>query len=289
MKNLAGYYVFLLLLIGIYFVIVLNRTIHYRLTKLRKEGLFFYKWAFWFAEIVYFPIMLNVITFSTCQFHSDKLAVVVVNCTKDIPNGYTIMMVLALFVLVAGLLYIVGMGIHLYNEKISNRLNEDHVRKKEIEFTVGISEMWLSKHFYLFSSFRSEIFKMYHRVIFNSMAYLFILMHAGLPQGTAKIGLVLGIFTIFMFYVLGTRPYRSGFSNILLALLTGMFMIFTFVLLLKETGMKSALFVDNYFYGLLILINGFGWFLVFALLIFMIVISAKWPLDKQQVEKAIQG
>jgi len=273
-KNLAGYYVFLVLIIVTYFVIVLNSTIHYRLVKLRKEGLFFYKWAFWFAEIVYFPLMLNVITFSTCQFHSDKMAIVVANCTKDLPNGYTIMMVLALFVLVAGLLYNVGIGIHIYREKISNRLNEDHIRKKEIEFTVGISEMWLTRYFFVFSSFRSEIFKMYHRVIFNTMAYLFVLIHAGMPQGAAKIGLVLALFTIFTFYVLGTRPYRSGFSNILLVLLSGIYMILTFVLLLKETGLKSALFVDNYFYGLLILINGFGWFLVAAMLLFMLVVRA---------------
>lgn len=224
-RNLAGYYAAMLLIVFAYFAMMLNRMIHYRLNKLRKEGLYFFKWAFWFAEIVYFPLMLNVITFSTCQFHSGKLAVVVANCTRDIPNGYTIMMVLALFVLVAGLLYNVGMGVHLWREKISNRLNEEYIRKKEIEFTVGISEMWLTKYFFLFSSFRSEVFKMYHRVIFNTMAYLFILIHAGLPQGPTKIGLVLALFTIFIFYVLGTRPYRSGFSNILLVLLTGIFVI----------------------------------------------------------------
>ena len=159
-------------------------------------------------------------------------------------------------------------------------LNEEHIRKKEIEFTVGISEMWLTRYFFLFSSFRSELFKMYHRVIFNTMLFLFVLIHAAMGQGPAKIGLILGLFTIFAAYVIGTRPYRDMFSNVLLMLLSSMFVILCFVLLLKETGFKSALFVDNYFYGLLILINGFGWFLVVAFLGFMIAVKSKWPLDK---------
>jgi hypothetical protein len=287
--NLAGYYLFLILIIVALFVMVLNRTINYRLIKLRKQGVYFFKWAFWVLEAAYFPIMLNVITFTTCQFDSDKLAVVVVDCANDIPHGYTIMMVLALFVLVAGLLYIVGLAVHLWREKISNRLNEEYIRKKEIEFTVGISETWITRYFFIFSSFRSELFKMYHRVFFNLMLFLFVLIHAGMPKGPSKIGLVLALFTVFTAYVVGTRPYRSGFSNILVSLLSSMYVILCFVLLLKETGMKSALFVDNYFYGLLILINGFGWFLVAAFLLFMLAVKARWPLDKQQVEKAIQG
>jgi hypothetical protein len=61
------------------------------------------------------------------------------------------------------------------------------------------------------------------------------------------------------------------------------------VLLLKISGLKSALFVDNYFFGLLILINGFGWFLVLAFLCLIIAVKAKWPLDKDQVMQAING
>jgi len=63
----------------------------------------------------------------------------------------------------------------------------------------------------------------------------------------------------------------------------------TFVLLLKISGLKSALFVDNYFFGLLALINGFGWFLVVALLCLMIAVRAKWSMDSEQVLSAING
>ena len=68
-------------------------------------------------------------------------------------NGFTVMWVSALVTLIAGLLYNIVLAVHLYKEKISNVLNEDYVRKKEIEYVVGISEMWLTRYFFLFSSF----------------------------------------------------------------------------------------------------------------------------------------
>ena len=198
-------------------------------------------------------------------------------------NGFTVMWVSALVTLIAGLLYNIVLAVHLYKEKISNVLNEDYVRKKEIEYVVGISEMWLTRYFFLFSSFTSDIFKMYHRVIFNSFLLLLVLVHAVLGEGTAKIGIILGLFTVFTAYIIGTRPYRCVFSNILLFVLSAIMLVNTFVLLLKKSGLKSALFVDNFFYGLLILINGFGWFLVAAFLLFIIAIKRKWPVDKEMI------
>ena len=102
-------------------------------------------------------------------------------------------------------------------------------------------------------------------------------------------GVILAAFAVFTFYLLGTRPYRCQFSNLILFILSCTFVVNSFVLLLKISGLKSALFVDNYFYGLLTLINGFGWFLVFAFLLLILVIRSKWPLDKEQVLKAIEG
>jgi hypothetical protein len=75
-------------------------------------------------------------------------------------------------------LYIIALGIHLHREKVSNKLHEDYLRKKEIEYTVGISEMWNSRYLYAFSSFKSEIFKMFFRVIFNTFIWVLILIHA---------------------------------------------------------------------------------------------------------------
>lgn len=91
------------------------------------------------------------------------------------------MWVSTLVALIIGLLYNVGIAWHLYREKISNMLNEEYIRKKEIEFVVDISEMWLTRHFFLFSSFKSDVFKMYHRVIFNFLQLGLCILHALLP------------------------------------------------------------------------------------------------------------
>ena len=102
-------------------------------------------------------------------------------------------------------------------------------------------------------------------------------------------GVILGAFAVFTFYILGTRPYRCQFSNLLIFILSCTFLVTCFVLLLKISGLKSALFVDNYFYGLLTLINGFGWFLVVAFILLILITRATWPLEKEHVLKAIDG
>lgn len=106
----------------------------------------------------------------------------ILKCAKSLPTwAYTLMWVSTLVTLVIGLLYNMILAIHLYREKISNILNEEYIRKKEIEYVVGISEMWVTRHFYLFSSYKSDLFKMYHRVIFNSLQLLLVVIHAAMP------------------------------------------------------------------------------------------------------------
>ena len=79
------------------------------------------------------------------------------------------------------LIYNVILAVHLYKEKVSNILHDEYIMKKEVEYCVGISEMWNSRYFYTFSSFKPEIAKMYHRVLFNVMSMLLVVVHALLP------------------------------------------------------------------------------------------------------------
>lgn len=288
MINLIAYFSFLVVLVLTFAVIMLSKTIHYRLLK-KKKSIFVFKWLAWFTELIYFPLMLNIVEYSTCNYYTQKEAVILINCKRDIPFGwYTVMWVSTLVALVVGLLYNIMLGVHLYREKISNMLNEEYIRKKEVEYVVGISEMWLTRYFFLFSSFKSDIFKMYHRVIFNTFQLLLVVVHAAMAgESPTKMGIILGLFTLYLAYVIGTRPYRCQFSNILMFIITSSLVVTCFVLMLKVSGLKSALFVDNYFYGLLILINGFGWFLVLAFLLLIVALKRRWPLDKDGAQKAI--
>ena len=116
-----------------------------------------------------------------------------------------------------------------------------------------------------------------------------MVLHAVLPQGTAKIGLIMGLFALFTGYILATRPYRCQYTNLLVFILTATQLVNAFVLLLKITGLKSALFVDTYYYYLLILINGFGWFLAFACMMLAFALKGKWPVDRDLAKSAIAG
>jgi len=99
----------------------------------------------------------------------------------------------------------------------------------------------------------------------------------------------MGLFALFTGYILATRPYRCQFTNLLVFLLTATQLVNTFVLMLKITGLKSALFVDTYYYYLLILINGFGWFLALCSIILAYVVKGKWPVDRDVAKSGIAG
>jgi len=156
-----------LLLVLFVLIILLNKTINFRLIVYRKK-FYFFKWIAFLLELIYLPLLLNIVNYALCQYHSNKDSVKIVDPHKDLPLwGATVMWVSALVSLIIGFLYNCALAWHLYQEKISNMLNEEYIRKKEIEFVVDISEMWVTRHFYLFSSFKSDFFKMYHRVLYN--------------------------------------------------------------------------------------------------------------------------
>eukprot|EP00347_Sterkiella_histriomuscorum_P019077 403343044 len=286
--NLASYSFFMILMIITTFVFIFVKKFHYRLLKKRNKFIF-YKWGFWFLELIYFPIFTNIIQYSTCQYYSSKDAIQVVNCGKISTTGYSLMLLCALLTFVVAVCYNMMIGIHLYREKVSNILHEDYIVKKEIEYTVGVSEMWNSRYYFTFSSFKGEIIKMYHRVIFNFLQFLLMIAHALMQESQGKIAITVGLLTIFMFYIILARPYRCMHSNILMFMLTVTLLATSFLLLMKKGGMKSALFVESYFYGLLIVVNAFCWFMIVCFLILLLIIKGSWGTNKDKVMKAISG
>ena len=160
--------------------------------------------------------------------------------------------------------------VHLYKEKISTTLHEDYLKKKEIEYAVGISEMWNTRYLYAFSSFKGEVLKMYHRPMFNFFCICLALVHALMLESTAKLGIITGMFAILALYTILLRPYRSVHSNIVLFVLSSVLLVTCFLLLLKKTGLNSAIFVEDYFYGMLIIVNGFGWFILLAFILLIL-------------------
>lgn len=79
--NLIFYVGFFVIMILICMSLAWIRKLNFRMLKLKKS-IFFFKWALWFVELVYFPVLLNIIQFSTCQYSTQKLTITVINCSK---------------------------------------------------------------------------------------------------------------------------------------------------------------------------------------------------------------
>jgi len=74
------------------------------------------------------------------------------------------------------------LAVHVHREQVSTILHEEYLQKKEIEFVVGVSELWLTRQFFAFSSFKGDVAKMYHRVLFNSAMLFLVFIHAVLEE-----------------------------------------------------------------------------------------------------------
>ena len=64
------------------------------------------------------------------------------------------LMVLWIFGFVVALFYIGTLLYLIEHSKISSRFHEQSIQKKEIEFVLGINQLWKTSHFYTFASFR---------------------------------------------------------------------------------------------------------------------------------------
>jgi hypothetical protein len=156
---------------------MMNWKIHLRLLKFSKKFNTL-KFGLWLLELFFLPLLLNIAEFAVCRYSTEKDAIHIVSCNQTHSTAYALMLLSVFLTFIVTALYIIALGIHLHREKVSNKLHEDYLRKKEIEYTVGISEMWNSRYLYAFSSFKSEIFKMFFRVIFNTFIWVLILIHA---------------------------------------------------------------------------------------------------------------
>lgn len=57
-------------------------------------------------------------------------------------------------------------------------MHEQAVQKKEVEYSYGINKIWSTEKFFTFSSFRSGVGAIYHRIIFNLFCIIFIAINA---------------------------------------------------------------------------------------------------------------
>lgn len=152
------------------FCVTFNWKMNHRMLKNSKRtGINYYKYGSHFIDIIFFPLVYNMSLYSTCNWYSSKKAIIPTECSRDHENAWGMMLIGQLFAFGLGLGWTLLIFLHLYRENISNILHEEYIIRKEMEYIVNLSDNWLTRYFFMFSSFKSDVFKMYNRVIFNFM------------------------------------------------------------------------------------------------------------------------
>lgn len=272
------------------FCLVFNWKLNHRMLKnSRRTKINYYKYCSHFMDIIFFPLVYNMSLYSSCNWYSTKKAIIPAECSRDHENAWGMMLIGQVFAGAVGIAWTVLIGVHLYRENISNILHEEYIIRKEMEYIVNLSDNWLTRYFFMFSSYKSDVFKMYNRVIFNGMVLLQIFLANYLDKSSENQAIAITfVFGFYALYLAFSRPFRCVHSNILAFTLTVTIGLNSFTLTLKRQGLESALLVDHYMFALLCIINVFMWFLVICHFILMFCLKSRWPVTKQKVLSAIK-
>jgi len=167
----------LLFLFGL--ILTCKKTLRYRLEFMSKGSCCnLYRVYFWVMEILFVPLLFNVSWPATCKFWSERDAIVFIDCTEDGALYYWSLKGLMIGSYIMAMLYCVQLWYYIHNNKISTSFHEQAVQKKEVEYCYGINKIWSTEKYYTFSSFKSGWGSIYHRIIANSFAILFIAVPA---------------------------------------------------------------------------------------------------------------
>ena len=187
------------------------------------------------------------------------------------------MISLAFFIVLSAIGYIVAQIVHLHKEKVSTRVHEEYVRKKEIEYCVGINDEWKARYYFIFSSFKCDTLKMYHRPIFNIFVFLLVTSGVLVPKENGlRSNVIFVLFGVLLVCYCTTRPYRCMSTNILGMLLSLIMVINSVIMMLKENGFRTAVIIDSYLWILLTVVNLFLWFFVAVFIAMLVVTKRKW-------------
>lgn len=286
----AGYVFVTLIFLIIFCIVGCPGKCKYRCNHVWAKNFNFYRWFFWVIELSMLPILANLAWGGTCSFSTIREAIRVDlgTCThwRGEPNPYVYwgLMGSAIWGFIMAIFYNVVLIYLIRYSTISPQFHEEFVRNKEIEYSYNINKTWAVNRYYTFSSYKSGLLTMYHRVVFNLWSIFLVatlVFMTKIYDSTYKVNVCI-ILVIFMTLgVIITRPYRSFSTNGIYVL--GLSSIIVQLIFIQAIVKKveNALFIDRYYMYTSSVLNGFGWFLVMAVFIMLIILKAKWPIDKQ--------
>lgn len=266
--------------------------LRYRMEHVYVQKFNWFRWSFWFCELTYLPFLANIAFFGNCVFISERDAISPTTCDETGGAAKWFMKLLVGLALVLGFIYNLMLFDVIKSNRISNTFHEESVQKKEIEYELGINQIWVTGKFYTFSSFRSGLSNMYHRIVFNYFVYLLVLFYVifSLVGGEKlKATFMVGLSIVFTIYCIIQRPYRSNATNLTYCLVLIGFTMQAVFIRCVVVGYRQAIFVDKYFFQLTLILNGLVWFLVMVWILFCMVTKMQWPINKTNIYRLTEG
>lgn len=153
--------------------------LRYRLENVYKD-VCWYKWLFWCCELMMVPFMFNVAWLGNCKFYSQRDAVTMADCVQDGNHWPNVLIICMTVMFVIVFAYNCVLWYIIQSAKVSTEFHEYQIRKKEIESILSINLLWRVNKFWTFSSFKSGVLAMYHRIYFNVLAMVMIIMEIGM-------------------------------------------------------------------------------------------------------------
>jgi hypothetical protein len=248
------------------------------------------KWVFNLAELLYTPILMNLIPMLICEHRTIKNGYDPHNCGKYGARYY--FYILGIVAIAVGVLYNIGLIYMVRKRKISYR-EKDHdkfVRRKEIEYVLEISDSWRKQSFFIFSSFKGSKLRLYFKPVFNMFILFLICVHAFCQDSMYTKAMIYSVsFSVAAAFMIAVRPYRCTSSNFLLFFsfihICGPMYMVTQVI----KGMKHGLLVNTYFSICLYVMFAVFGACQLVVVIFCFVFKAKWPMNTKFMEDVIAG
>ena len=247
----------------------------------------FFKLLYYSFESLAFPILMNTLPNTICQLRTDDIDIEVVNCWEK--NGHVILLIFAAFALVGIVIMMIGVWLTAKSNYVysSNVHHENYLKIKELEFVFGLSYMWKSNWFFLFSSFKREGWTLYHRPIRYLYIIILVILYSILNKSVNTSFYVLVIIIVcFNIYITVKPPYRCTTTNLLYMIMMWGFLPTFAILYMRTTNVRNALIVvDKNFVQLLITLTVFTISIFIMLCALYIVLKIKWVIDPKIVEE----
>jgi len=223
--SLWGFVLASIVMVVFWLVMGCSKWIKFRLHNVHRK-VNWYRWLFIACELVYLPLLFNISWSANCTFITKRNAIQMATCANEDEAMYWILKALIGYAFCLALGYNIVLVYLIQFNKISTQYHEQSVQKKEIEYSLGINNIWKTGKFYTFSSFKGGYMMMYHRILFNLLGALLCLCevlftkYSTIQYKMMAMTVLVILFTIHCFVA---RPYRSNTSNFVYLLgLTGL-------------------------------------------------------------------